>query len=526
MGDDAIADAETADAPTSARPPIDAVALMTLVGRTLMVLGGAYLLRALTEAAVWPPTVGVLAGFTYAATWLAIADRTATAGRRLSAIFYATSTVMIALPLLWEAVTLFHIVPVGAAALILTATAVSVLAAAVRTRLQTPAWLVVCGAIATSVALTAQTGAVLPFALADIVLGVVTLWIGYTIDWVWLRWPIAVTADLAVIALSTGVASRTATDPPSRIVAVQLLLLTAYLASVAIRTLVRGREVNVFEALQSAAALAAGFGGAVYVARSTGTGGALLVAIALASGAGCYAVAFAFVARHQGLRHNFYFYTSLALVLVLAGSALGMNAPALLWVSLALVAAWTARRGDRLTLTLHAAAYYVAAAIASGLLAASVAALAGPPVGQSPFSASLFAVVVAGFVCWLMPMPAPAQPADRFAIVPRVAIAAIVAGAAAAWLVALVVSSSTSIGLVATIRTGALALTALGLAWLATGTRGREAAWLVYPTLVVGAVKLLAEDVPRSSAATLFIALAVYGGALIVAPHVMRGRAR
>ena len=34
-------------------------------------------------------------------------------------------------------------------------------------------------------------------------------------------------------------------------------------------------------------------------------------------GAGCYAVAFAFLARQHGLRRNFYFYTSLGLMLVL-----------------------------------------------------------------------------------------------------------------------------------------------------------------------------------------------------------------
>ena len=39
-------------------------------------------------------------------------------------------------------------------------------------------------------------------------------------------------------------------------------------------------------------------------------------------------------------------------------------------------------------------------------------------------------------------------------------------------------------------------------------------------------VKLLAEDLLRSSAATLFVALAVSGGAPIAAPRFMRGRSR
>jgi hypothetical protein len=98
--------------------------------------------------------------------------------------------------------------------------------------------------------------------------------------------------------------------------------------------------------------------------------------------------------------------------------------------------------------------------------------------------------------------------------------------AAAGWAVALIVSNRTDPGLVATIRTGVLALTALVLAWAGAGAGLREATWLVYPTLLAGAVKLLVEDLPRSSAATLFVALAAYGGALIAAPRFMRARSR
>jgi hypothetical protein len=44
----------------------------------------------------------------------------------------------------------------------------------------------------------------------------------------------------------------------------------------------------------------------------------------------------------------------------------------------------------------------------------------------------------------------------------------------------------------------------------------------VYPTLALGAVKLVVEDFPKSSAAALFVALATYGGALIAAPRIAR----
>jgi hypothetical protein len=516
--DDAPADVDLNASVTHA---FDAVTTVSLVGRTLVVLGGAYLLRALTESEVLSPRVGVLVGFSYGMTWLAIADRRAQAAW-LSAAFHGATSLIIALPLLFEAVTRFQILGAVPAAWVLTAVAGASLAVAIRSRLQTLAWIAVLGATASSLALTAATGAVLPFAVVDIALGVATLWIGYTIDWIWLRWPVAVVTDLAVLALTLGITSRSSLASPPRVVAVQLLLPGAYALSVAIRTLVRGREINVFEAVQVIAALAVGFGGAIIVARVTGMGGGLLVAMGLLSGAACYAAAFAFVARRQGLHQNFYFYSSLGLILVLTGSALGLRDPTPLWALLAVLAAAAATRAHRVTLTGHAAAYYVAAAAASGLLAAASTALVGPPAAQPTASLPLAIVFVAGCLCWLMPVGLQQAGSERLARVPRALIAVIVSISGAGWMVALLVSSATDPGVVATIRTAALALTALALAWLGGASRFREAAWLVYPTLVLGAVKLLAEDLPRSRAATLFVALAVYGGALIAAPRFLR----
>jgi hypothetical protein len=70
-----------------------------------------------------------------------------------------------------------------------------------------------------------------------------------------------------------------------------------------------------------------------------------------------------------------------------------------------------------------------------------------------------------------------------------------------------------------------LAATAFALAWVGARTRLREAAWLVYPMLGAGALKLLVEDFPRSGAASLFVALAAYGGAMIAAPRLLRAQA-
>ena len=78
----------------------------------------------------------------------------------------------------------------------------------------------------------------------------------------------------------------------------------------------------------------------------------------------------------------------------------------------------------------------------------------------------------------------------------------------------------------ATIRTVALVAAALVLSRAARARNGREAGWLVYPLIVLIGIKLLFADFPSGRPETLFIALAAYGCALIVAPRLMRRRSR
>ena len=319
----------------------------------------------------------------------------------------AWSRRIIAFPLLWESVTRFRLLTPNAAALGLALVTALTLAVALRQRLQVLAWIAVLAALATSLALVAATGVVLPFAGVTIALGIATLWIGYGADWVLLRWPAALVADLMVLALAARVSSGSWPDPPALVIALQLLLLTGHLASVAARTLVRGRDVNAFEVVQTAAALAVGFGGAVYVAQATGFATAALATMNLLVGAGCYGVAFAFLARQQELRRNFYFYTSLGLILVLVSMALLLagQTVALAWIALGVLTTWLALRTDRVTLLSHAAVYVIAAASASGLLAAATAALVGPAEAPWPPMSPAALVVLAGaFACWAVPM--------------------------------------------------------------------------------------------------------------------------
>ena len=90
-----------------------------LVGRSLLVLAGAFLLRALTEAGTFAPGTGVALGLGYAVVWIVAAARAASGGGKASAGFHSVCAALIADPLLFEASTAFGVLSptVGAALL-------------------------------------------------------------------------------------------------------------------------------------------------------------------------------------------------------------------------------------------------------------------------------------------------------------------------------------------------------------------------------------------------------------------------
>jgi hypothetical protein len=283
-----------------------------------------------------------------------------------------------------------------------------------------------------------------------------------------------------------------------------------------------------FELVQAPAAVLAGLGGAAFVTARAGMGAGALGVLALAFGAAAYAVAFSFVERER-TPANFYFYASAGLAFVLAGAGflLGAAPRGLFWAALAVACAAAGRRSGRLTLAAHAAAYAVVAALASGLLAHAAEAVFASP--ASPWNAAPPAAVVVaaalGVAAWALGA-VPARGAERAPrVVLLVVLAAGAAGLVVGWLVPSVAGApgaGADAGVVATVRTVVLALGAVALAALGRLRSFGEARWLSWPVLGLAGAKLAIEDLPRSRPATLFLALAVYGAALILVPRLRR----
>jgi hypothetical protein len=95
-----------------------------LLGRSLVVLAGAYLLRALTATGYWPARWGVFAGLSYATLWLLLCDRDGTRRHLRSAAFHGVGACVIAFPLLWESRTFLQATSDGGVAVLWAAFAV------------------------------------------------------------------------------------------------------------------------------------------------------------------------------------------------------------------------------------------------------------------------------------------------------------------------------------------------------------------------------------------------------------------
>jgi hypothetical protein len=520
-------------APAAAEEPLppasDLTRILGLTGRTLIVFGGAYLLRAVTAAGHLPEQAGVLLAFLYALTWLFLADRAGARGAGASATFHGATAVLIGLPLLWEATARFRYLDPPAASLTVAAFVAAALAVAWRRQLHGLAWLVGLAAPVTALALLATTHVPAPFGFDLVVLGTGGLWLYYSRSWKGVGWWMALMGHLGGLLVAFGALAQHKDEAAA--LAIGLLLCLAYLAAVVLRTLVQGREVEAFEAAQSCLAVLFGYGGAALVARGLGTAAVGLTGIlGLLLAAAAYGAAFRIIPREK--RRKLLLASVLALAFTLAGSGLLVPAPprAVAWSALAVLAGWQAVRLGRVTLSLHAAFYSLAAAGASGLLMMSLYAFATPAATAWPrlTPQALLALMAAAVVCALpVPHPAPFwKPYEGLTRALRIAV--FLWGAAGATLYFLVPGlagepgRACDAGVLATVRTAVLTAVALLLGWASRWPGFREAAWLVYPTLALAALKLVIEDFPRGRPATLFLGLALCGFAFLFAPKLAR----
>lgn len=519
---------EVAAGEVAAEPAVaesfDFVTALSLLGRTLLAFAGAYLLRALTSAGTFPEVFGVVAGLVYAATWAVLADRSAGRGQRLSAGFHGATAVLVAVPLIWETTVRFALLspPVAVAALALFTALCLVVAG--RRRLGSLAWIVSLAAGVAALLMGPHSRAPVPFALFLVALGAATLWLARVRGWPGLPWATALLADLAVVVMAGARPIEREWASLGGVVTVDLALFFTYVACfVALER--RGvRGPTLFAAFQTLAVLGLGLGGAVALLRASVTVAPMLGGALLFLAIGLYVLGLAVVDR--GARRSVFYYTSLALPLTLVGSALLIERPALLWSLAAVVAAWAGGRWRRYVASLHAVLFVLAAFWVSGLLTVATRIWLWSADSWPAITAEELAAVAAALFCLGFRRRAAPVEGHWYAAVPGALLFALAVWGGGALVVAMLALGSGPLaadpGLLATLRTAVLAAAALALAAAGRMPALREAGLLVYPALFAGAIKLLVEDLPTGRPATLALAFALYGTALILAPRLLR----
>lgn len=498
-----------------------------LVGRSLLILAGAFLLRALTEAGSLATGTGVGLGLAYGASWIIAAAMAARKGARASAGFFGVCAAVIAGPLIFEASTEFGVLsPTGSAAMLAIMTAAGLIVAS-RWRLPESAWVFVIGALVTAAALAVVRP---PGEMATAVLvavGLAAAWSEGLYRWESLRWLTAVGADIGVLrltAMATAPGGPHGIDPPNvTLVAVlQGVLLLGYVGS-SVGRAVRGRHrIRVFDYVQTALVWTIGWGGAIQLAEVHDRGTFGLAVFALAVGLAAYAAAYGAVEAKQGTNRSSFFLSTLGLALVLlALPGVAGGASAVTWAVLALIAAAAGSRWDRLTLRVHAVLLLLAAWTSSGLAAEAARDLSGrsglealPGVGAILVAALSTATTLVVLFSrrlensgWPQRLPLTALLAMTGVVLTSmtVSVAELAVPSAALW-----------------IGTLALSLMTIVSAILASRWGVREAGWLVYPLLALAGLRVVLVDLASGRTIVFVIALAAYGAALITSPKILR----
>ncbi len=514
-------------------PPLASVAEVAgLAGRSCLILGGAFLLRALTEGGQLPSMAGLGLGFFYGLLWLMLAARAALGGRKLSAAFLGVTAVVIAYPLIWETSTRFQLLPPLAASVLVVLVTTGALAVGGRFGLRVTAWSATLAGIAVSFALLVQTHAAGTFTAALVVIGIETVVLAYVTRWHLLRWPAAVAADFAVLQL-TALATYQGGPPapysglsPRVVIVLALVLFLAYVVLGAGRALSRSRDLSAFEMIQSVAAFVVGFLGAVRVCRVEGGGCSWLAVLALVLAVAAYFLAFAQVDRREGRSRAFYLFLVEGLVLFVTGTWLllpaGASTP--LWLAAALVSAGAAARWNRVTLAGQAALLALLAAMAGGGLAFVRSGLLGTP--AFPAWIALLAALAPAL---LYPVVDRFQPEDGrpFHRWPHALLAVLGAAGLLAFLVTVGVRllGLESEAQLAPLRTVTGSLAAVVLAAVgARLSREREIGLLAVVALVLVGLKVLVVDLRVAPASLLVISLVTYGLALLTVPRFRRSR--
>ncbi len=498
---------------------------VSVIGKAVLGMAGAYLLRAISESGSVPKLPVLILAIIYAGLWMAFAIRIhATKG--FASITYGITSAMILSPLLWESTVRFQILSPALSAAVLVAFVVLTLVLAWRFELYVLPWIAVLATLITTLALIVATHDLVPLTTVLLAAALVTelsACLGHHLS---LRAAPAIAANLALLLMidimtsPEGLPEGYRPASPATIALLCLSLLVIYGSSIGYRALRRRETITVVEIVQGVLAFVIATFGAL---RATHNAIApLLDVFFLLLAAVCYWGALVRFIGETYTRNRRVFATWAAALLVVSSVTLFPFVVRGTFLSIAAVAAaFQYKRTGKFSLGLHASLYLVAAAVASPMLDHVISALTKSVPAAPNWQVAVVATSAA--ICYFIGLRLPDNRGLYRALwlIP----ALLTSFAVSAFVVAAIVwIASGRVDLAASrmsvIRTVVNCGLALALAYLGSRWKRVELGWVAYTAVGFGTLKLLFEDLRYGNAASLVVSLLFYGLVLILLPRL------
>jgi hypothetical protein len=518
-------DVPTADEADEGVPLAQAGGVFSVLGKAMLGIAGAYLLRAIAESSSLPKLAIVAIAIAYAILWLVGATRTPA---WFASVIYAGTSALILAPMLWELTMSFKVLPASATAGILSAFVMVASALAWKLDRTPVIWVANATAAVAALALSIATHELAPFIAALLLMVLICEYAAERDHERSIRPLVAISADLAIwfqIFIYSSPPSSRMIYPAMGAAELLLpgcLLFLMYAASVTIRTMLLGQKITLFETGQAIIAFLLATSTVLYFAPHIGAIGLGVACLVLS--AACYTAVFAiFDGSAEG--RNYHVFATWAAALLLTGSLLCL--PLIYLVAcLGLAAigctAMSVRIG-RMTLGFHGLVFLTADAIASGWLKYAFHALAGTlPAGDAWIVSGVSACSI---ICYVAGKPGTQENWKKQILhfVPAAfsacALAALLVEGLV-WLLALYVTPD--VYHVAFIRTLSICAVALALAFGGCRWRRVELTRIAYAALWFIAAKLLFEDLRHGRLEFIAASIFLFAITLIAVPRIAR----
>ena len=498
-----------------------------VVGKALLGIGGAFVLRALTESGSLPTTLLVVIAFAYACAWLVLATRVP-AEEWFASTTYACSSARLLAPMLWGLTLRFQLLSPWATAGCLTAFALAASALGWKRNLAPVVWIANLTGVLTALSLMLATHSVLPFLAALLVMALASEYAADLGHWPGVRALVALAADLAIALTAfiySGPENRHEDYPQLGVLALVVpaaLLFLIYAVSQTIGTLFQKKSITLTGVAQSMAAFALA---AIVLLQFGGPNGALAL--------GLCCLLFAAVAYPAALlrftispeKRNYYVYSTWAAALFITGGLLLLPTLAL---SLTLAAAGLAAmllaiRRSSLTLRFHAVAFLAVTAYTSGFADHFAQSLFGAiPVAQSWLVLTVAAACILGYALGGQSTAASWRQRTPWLLSAALAVASIAMLAVQALVAVTALLTTPDVSHIAVIRTLTLCALTLGLAFSGARWRRTELVWMAWGLLGLVGIKLLVEDLRHGHAVFTAISISLFAVTLILLPRLVR----